>query len=163
MYCKKNLQKSITKLTLSSNVKMKWTWLSTAHYFGRLTIFCAPHRDCPNGKWVFFFLILGYCFKQASYRVVLILTLQVVLYELDVVYGLFQLKRIFLPYGCRHVVERVVYGRYSHVNQAAGCGRGRRPVAPGPTGGCYESSEGIGWRTVPGRRWRRDRSCWGHV
>lgn len=38
------------------------------------------------------------------YRVVFVLALQVMLYELDIMDGLLQLERILLPDGGRHVV-----------------------------------------------------------
>lgn len=91
------------------------------------------------------------------YRVVFVLALQVVLNELDVVDGLLQLKRILLPDGGRHIVERVVNGRNGRVHQPASRpGRSRRPVATGPAGGRHEPAQRVGGRTVAGGR-RSDR------
>lgn len=84
-----------------------------------------------------------------------------VLYELDVVDGLFQLEGVFLSDGRRHVVEGVVYGRHGRVDQPAGRARGGRPVAAGPAANGHEPAQRIGGRTVAGRR-RRNRGGW-HV
>lgn len=98
------------------------------------------------------------------YRVVLVLALQMMLYELDVVYGFFQLERILFPDRGRHLVQRVVDGRHGRVHQVVGRARGRcpvAPVAPGSAGGGHDPAQRVGGRIATGRRrpdWR-----WWHV
>lgn len=75
------------------------------------------------------------------YRVVFVLALQVMLYELDVMDGLLQLERILLSDGGGHVIKRVINRGHSRVHQAAGRARGRRSVAPGPARGRHEPTQ----------------------
>lgn len=86
------------------------------------------------------------------YRVVFVLALQVMLYELDVVDGFLQLERIFLPDGGWHIVERIVDGRHGRVHQPAGRPGGRCPVATGSAGGGHVPAQGVGGGTATGGR-----------